>query len=39
VVNHEVESSVGELVSVVKAERVRRGRMEAKIRPILATFG
>jgi guanylate kinase len=39
VVNHEVEDSVGELASVVRAERVRRGRMEAKIRPVLATFG
>jgi guanylate kinase len=39
VVNHEVENSVGELASIVRAERVRRGRMEAKIRPILATFG
>jgi len=39
VVNHEVENSVGELASIVRAERVRRGRMEAKIRPILVTFG
>lgn len=39
VVNHEVEDSVCELASVVRAERVRRGRMEAKIGPILATFG
>ena len=38
VVNDEVENSVGELVSIVRAERVRRDRMEEKIRPILATF-
>jgi len=38
VVNYEVENSVGELASIVRAERVRRGRMESKIRPILATF-
>jgi guanylate kinase len=38
VVNREVESSVDALASIVKAERVRRGRMERDIRPILATF-
>jgi guanylate kinase len=37
-VNHQVEESVDLLVSIVKAERVRRMRMEDQIRPILATF-
>lgn len=38
VVNHEVESSVDALAAIVKAERVRRNRVEEQIRPILATF-
>ena len=38
VVNHEVESSVDTLAAIVKAERVRRNRVEEQIRPILATF-
>ncbi len=38
VVNREVESSVDKLMSIVKAERIRRSRMEGEIRPILATF-
>jgi len=37
-VNHQVDESVDILVSIVKAERVRRIRMEDQIRPILATF-
>ena len=37
-VNRDVESSVDTLAAIVKAERVRRCRMEEKIRPILATF-
>jgi guanylate kinase len=37
-VNHQVDESVDTLVSIVKAERVRRVRMEDQIRPILATF-
>jgi guanylate kinase len=37
-VNHQVDESVDILVSIVKAERVRRSRMEEQIRPILATF-
>jgi guanylate kinase len=37
-VNREVESSVDTLAAIVKAERVRRSRMEDAIRPILATF-
>jgi guanylate kinase len=38
VVNHEVDSSVANLVSIVKAERIRRSRVEGEVRPILATF-
>jgi guanylate kinase len=37
-VNHEVEASVDTLVSIVKANRSRRDRMEQQIRPILETF-
>jgi guanylate kinase len=37
-VNREVESSVETLVSIVKATRSRRDRMEQQIRPILETF-
>ena len=38
-VNHQVEESVGTLAAVVRAERVRRCRMEERIRPILKSFG
>ncbi len=38
-VNHAVEDSVRQLRSIVDAERVRRIRMEEKIRPILSSFG
>ena len=38
VVNRDVQVSVDALASIVKAERVRRSRMEGAIRPILATF-
>jgi len=38
VVNREVEEAVDTLASIVKAERARRERQEAAIRPILATF-
>jgi guanylate kinase len=38
VVNRDVQVSVDTLASIVKAERVRRSRMEGAIRPILATF-
>jgi guanylate kinase len=38
VVNREVEASVDTLVSIVKATRSRRDRMEEEIRPILETF-
>lgn len=37
-VNHQVEESVNTLLSIVSAERVRRSRMEDKIRPILESF-
>jgi len=37
-VNREVESSVETLMSIVKATRSRRDRMEQQIRPILETF-
>jgi len=37
-VNHQVEESVGTLAAIVKAERVKRTRMEEKIRPILRSF-
>ncbi len=37
-VNHQVDESVDSLASIIKAERVRRVRMEDSIRPILASF-
>ena len=37
-VNREVEASVDTLISIVKATRSRRDRMEREIRPILETF-
>jgi guanylate kinase len=37
-VNREVDASVDTLVSIVKATRSRRDRMEREIRPILETF-
>jgi guanylate kinase len=37
-VNDEVETSVDTLASIVKAERVRRSRMQDRIRPILDSF-
>ena len=37
-VNREVEASVETLVSIVRATRSRRDRMENEIRPILETF-
>jgi guanylate kinase len=38
-VNQDLEKSVDTLASIVKAERVRRARMEDEVRRILATFG
>jgi guanylate kinase len=37
-INDEVESSVATRSAIVRAERVRRKRMAARIHPILATF-
>ncbi len=37
-INHRVENSVDTLVAIIKAERVRRIRMEDQIRPILDSF-
>ena len=37
-VNHRVDESVDTLVSIIRAERVRRIRMEDQIQPILASF-
>lgn len=37
-VNHQLEESVATLAAIVKAERVRRVRMEEQIRPILRSF-
>lgn len=38
-VNNDLESAAEGLIGIVRAERVRRVRVEEKIRPILATFG
>ena len=37
-VNHRLEESVDTLASIIKAERVRRIRMEEQVGPILSTF-
>lgn len=37
-VNHQVEESVATLAAIVKAERVRRIRMEEQVRPIIRSF-
>lgn len=37
-VNHRLDESVDMLASVIKAERIKRIRMEDQIRPILASF-
>jgi guanylate kinase len=37
-VNHQVEESVSTLTAIIRAERVRRIRMEEQIRPILKSF-
>ena len=37
-VNHRVDDSVLTLASIIKAERVKRIRMEEQIRPILKSF-
>lgn len=38
-INHQVEESTTTLAAIIKAERVRRIRMEPQIRPILKSFG
>jgi guanylate kinase len=38
IVNDDVESSAATLISIIRAERARRVRMEERIRPILDTF-
>ena len=38
IVNHQVEESSSTLAAIIKAERVRRVRMEERIRPILKSF-
>jgi guanylate kinase len=38
VINREIEESAARLASIVKAERLRKARMEEEVRPILASF-
>jgi guanylate kinase len=38
VINNDIEESAATLAAIVRAERVRRTRIEDQIRPILATF-
>jgi guanylate kinase len=38
VINDQIAESEQTLASIVRAERVRRGRMEKRVRPILETF-
>jgi guanylate kinase len=37
-INHQVEESVATLAAIIRAERVRRFRMEEKVQPILRSF-
>ncbi len=37
-INNHLEDSVARLQAIVKAERIRRGRMEEEVRPILESF-
>jgi guanylate kinase len=37
-VNHQLEESIDTLAAIIKAERVRRIRMEDQIQPILRSF-
>jgi guanylate kinase len=37
-INHQVQESVATLAAIIRAERVRRIRMEEKIQPILKSF-
>jgi guanylate kinase len=38
-INREIEESAARLVSIVRAERLRKARMEEEVRPILESFG
>jgi guanylate kinase len=38
-INREIEESAARLSSIVKAERLRKARMEEEVRPILESFG
>jgi guanylate kinase len=37
-INREIEESAARLASIVKAERLRKARMDVEVRPILASF-
>jgi hypothetical protein len=37
-INRDLEKSAAVLIAIVRAERVRRTRIEAEIKPILETF-
>jgi guanylate kinase len=37
-INREIEESVARLASIVRAERLRKTRMEAEVRPIIESF-
>jgi hypothetical protein len=37
-INTQLEESVARLQAIVQAERIRRGRMEEEVRPILESF-
>ena len=38
-INREIDESAARLASIVKAERLRKARMEQEVRPILESFG
>jgi guanylate kinase len=38
-INQDLEESTADLTAIVRSERVRRGRMESRIAPVLASFG
>jgi guanylate kinase len=37
-INREIDESAARLASIVKAERLRKARMEEEVRPILESF-
>ncbi len=37
-INREIEEAAARLASIVKAERLRKARMEEEVRPILESF-